>query len=70
LDHDLAVQAAEGHSLGLRRSHADPNLMILELKYDAVPTGPDERAPRNWPFRLTRMSKYVYGIQKLRGFEG
>ncbi|MBM3881598.1 MAG: polyphosphate polymerase domain-containing protein [Verrucomicrobia bacterium] len=48
-----------------RTAAADP--IVLELKYERGQAEGFERVARALPFRLTRFSKYVYGVDRLHG---
>ncbi len=70
LDTRLAVRAWGARSFGPRERYEDRGLIIIELKFDTQAEDADFQIPRDWPFRLARMSKYVYGIQRLCGYDG
>jgi hypothetical protein len=43
----------------------DEPRLILELKYDAAHAAEADRVANSFPFRLTRCSKYVLGLERL-----
>ena len=43
----------------------DNNSIILELKYDANNDYSSDRISNFFPFRMTKISKYVTGLNKL-----
>ncbi len=45
--------------------YTDDINIILELKYDSCLDGAADRITNHFPFRITRSSKYVRGIEKL-----
>jgi len=45
--------------------HQDETRLILELKYDAAHAAVADRVANCFPFRLTRCSKYVLGLESL-----
>ena len=41
------------------------NTVILEIKYDSDNDDRLSEITNNWPYRLTKSSKYVMGVDKL-----
>jgi len=66
LDTRLAFRAVEVRPLAARREFLERRLSVIELKYAVDRDAVADRAVE-LPFRLERMSKYVYGVQRLVG---
>ena len=49
----------------LLRKHVDQNNVILELKYDSHNDDDARYITNNFPFRLSKNSKYVNGVHNL-----
>jgi hypothetical protein len=58
------IRSLDNHFL--ERS-VDRSQVVLELKYDAQDDAEAERIANGLPFRLTKNSKYVSGIERLYG---
>ena len=69
LDTHVTVQSVQGRPFGPRSRFVDEHLLIMELKYDTVTENEVSRILEKWPFRLGRISKYVYGVQRLLGID-
>jgi hypothetical protein len=65
LDWALETWDARATTRALRPARPDGPQLILELKYDAVHAPEAERIANAFPFRLTRCSKYVLGVECL-----
>jgi hypothetical protein len=65
IDTALNFQAVRMRGSGARSMFDDRQLIIIELKYAANSAGEDPCSIVSWPFRVGRVSKYVYGIQRL-----
>ena len=54
---------------GVLRARADDHgVVIVELKYDRADEREAERVASRFPFRLTRSSKYVRGVERVGAF--
>jgi len=67
LDWALETYDARASAHAPRVLRLDEPSLILELKYDAAHAGEADRVASAFPFRLTRCSKYVLGIDRLAG---
>jgi len=62
IDSDLTFYRFERHAnCFLRRVHV-PALVVLELKYSDAASTEAASVANQLPFRMTRMSKYVFGL--------
>jgi len=52
----------------LRARAEDHGVVIVELKYDRADEREAERVASRFPFRLTRSSKYVRGVERVGAF--
>ena len=52
---------------GLLEHNRDRESVILEIKYEREHDGEADRIAGPFPFPFTRMSKYVYGVERLYG---
>ena len=62
VDSDLAFFRFQRHGNFFVHRVAVPALVVLELKYSDAATETAGAVANNLPFRLTRMSKYVFGL--------
>ena len=62
VDTQMSYQTVNGWRHAFRDRHTDPFLTILELKYDVSRSGAAFGITQKLPFRLSKHSKYVYGI--------
>lgn len=69
VDTDLAFEEAPGRRFGILRRYQDDRLIIIELKYNVASDADSYRVFHDWPFRLGRVSKYVYGLKRLNGID-
>jgi hypothetical protein len=69
IDTKLVFEEAVGRRFGIRRTFAEDRLIVVELKYSVESDAETHRTFRDWPFRLGRMSKYVYGLKRLKGMD-
>jgi len=63
IDDDLTYYALRPMAAGLHARAVDHGVVIVELKYDRAHERQAERVASRFPFRLTRSSKYVRGIE-------
>lgn len=63
IDDELAYYAVRPMSSGLHARAVDHGVVIVELKYDRAHERQAERVASRFPFRLTRSSKYVRGVE-------
>lgn len=63
IDDELTYYAVRQLSGGLHARAEDHGVVIVELKYDRAHERQAERVASRFPFRLTRSSKYVRGIE-------
>ncbi len=62
LDSDLTYYSRGQLGNSLRHKHADRAHRIIELKYSAADDHDANRVSDHFPFRMTRSSKYVMGL--------
>ncbi len=62
VDTDMSYRTVNGWRHAFRDRYADPLLTILELKYDVSQSEEAFRITEKLPFRVSKYSKYVYGI--------
>lgn len=67
IDTKLSFHEASGRSFGARRCYDEARLVIVELKYSVESEAEANSILSDWPFRVGRISKYVYGIRRLQG---
>lgn len=67
IDSDQTFQQPPRRFLGYKRRLEVPQLVIIELKYAAALDNRADRIAGAFPFRLSKISKYVYGIQQFVG---
>ena len=65
LDWGLEIYDAQAAAHAPRALRLDEPRLILEMKYDAAHATEADRVANAFPFRLTRCSKYVLGIEGL-----
>ena len=65
LDWALETYDARAAAHAPRAVRQDEPRLILELKYDAAHAAEADRVANSFPFRLTRCSKYVLGLERL-----
>jgi len=65
LDWALETYDVRAAAHALRVVRPDEPKLILELKYDAAHAAEADRVANSFPFRLTRCSKYVLGLERL-----
>jgi len=65
LDWALETYDARATTHAPSSAHEDGPQLILELKYDAAYAPEADRVANAFPFRLTRCSKYVLGLDRL-----
>lgn len=63
IDDELVYYAVQPMAGGLHSRAADHGVVIVELKYDRAHERQAERVASRFPFRLTRSSKYVRGVE-------
>lgn len=64
IDDELTYYAVHPLAGGLHTRAADHGVVIVELKYDRAREPQAERVASRFPFRLTRSSKYVRGVER------
>lgn len=64
IDDELVYYAVRPMSSGLHGCAFDHGVVIVELKYDRAHERLAERVASRFPFRLTRSSKYVRGVER------
>ena len=64
VDSCLEFRSLEGHGSSLRGRWLDPSLIVVELKYQPDHDGRAGHVSQHFPFRLSRSSKYVMGIEQ------
>ncbi len=67
IDTNLSFHEASGRCFGPRRCYDEVRLIIVEVKYSVASESEINAVMRGWPFRVGRISKYVYGIRRLQG---
>ncbi len=67
VDTELRFQTLGRRPYGPRRIFEERNLVIIELKYAGEHDALAQRISAGLPFRLTKMSKYLHGVQVLAG---
>lgn len=65
IDHDQSFYLINKENNSFLDQHNDNESVILELKYDQKFDSGVSDITSNFPFRLTKSSKYVNGIQKI-----
>lgn len=65
IDWDLEFYAVAGRHNAFRRHASDRRLAVLELKYGDAAAPFSDHVTNALPFRMTRMSKYVHGLDSL-----
>ncbi|MBI2925127.1 MAG: VTC domain-containing protein [Verrucomicrobia bacterium] len=63
IDFGLEFYGVRRHQHGFVRRAGRPHLIVLELKYSGSDPEFADRVTGAMPFRLTRMSKYVVGVE-------
>lgn len=69
IDTEMQFMTVNERSYCHIRSHQENRLQIIELKYDVGDDTEANRITNRLPFRLTKYSKYVFGIERLRAHE-
>ena len=67
IDSDLAFFRFRRHANSFLARVAVPALVVLELKYSDVASDDAAAVASHLPFRMTRMSKYVFGLNAVGG---
>lgn len=62
IDSDLAFFRFQRHTNSFLAQVAVPSLVVLELKYSDAASEAAAAVASDLPFRMTRMSKYVFGL--------
>ena len=65
IDTDLSFYRIGKHSVSMVRKYHDDTNVILELKYFPDYDDDARQVSNNFPFRLTKSSKYVIGIENI-----
>ena len=65
IDSDLFFCVINKRNYGFRKSHAERRLLVVELKYDSADDQVARQAGAALPLRTSKMSKYVYGLERL-----
>ena len=65
LDNDLKFYGINGNANMFLRRTAEPEISVIELKYKPESEGVVSRMTSRFPFRLTKCSKYVMGINRV-----
>lgn len=65
IDQDLVFYSLRGENNSLLHTESDHRTLILEIKYDREHDDAIDEITSRFPFRLTKSSKYAYGIQRL-----
>jgi hypothetical protein len=65
IDWALEFYGVSGRHNTFRRHVNDRAITVVELKYADGAAPSAERVTNSFPFRMTRMSKYVYGLDRL-----
>lgn len=65
IDSDLAFYRFQRHTNSFLTRLEVPALVVLELKYAEIASEEAAAVANQLPFRMTRMSKYVFGLQAL-----
>lgn len=63
LDTELSYDGIRTHEVGRHARYTQQHAAIVEIKYSYQDGNDVDRITRHWPFRLTRSSKYVTGMQ-------
>ena len=67
IDSDLTFYRFQRHTNSFLMRIQVPALVVLELKYSDAASAEAAAVANQLPFRLTRMSKYVFGLNALGG---
>ncbi len=67
IDSDLAFFRFQRHGNSFRARVGVPALVVLELKYADAANEEATAVANHLPFRMTRMSKYVFGLNAVGG---
>ncbi len=70
VDTELGFRAVPGHGWGPLRAFEEHGLAIIELKYDVADDDRADGIARHLPFRISKYSKCVYGLERLGGLVG
>ena len=68
LDYDLSFFGICKNYVSFLHGHKDNNSIILELKYNSNYDNSVDSITKHFPFRITKSSKYVMGIEKCFNF--
>lgn len=66
LDDGITYFGITGNTTPILHGHEDPSPTVLELKYDHKDDPDADALSENWPFRLSRKSKYASGMNLTR----
>ena len=69
IDTDMEFRVVNYRTYSHIRSHKEERLRIIELKYAMDDDREAHEIASRLPFRLTKHSKYVSGLSRLRGYE-
>ena len=69
VDSGLVFCTVNGRHYSHQGRYEERRLIIIELKYAAPFDDFSHRVAGELPFRLAKVSKYIYGIQRLSGWE-
>jgi hypothetical protein len=69
IDTEMEFRIVNDRSYSHIRSYKEERLLIVELKYDKDDDVEAHRIVGRLPFRLTKHSKYVSGLARLRACE-
>ena len=70
VDTALEFHGITGHDLGVLGAWHERRLTVIELKYDVADEGGAHRVTASLPWRIAKVSKYVYGVERLSGLRG
>jgi len=70
VDSALEFHRIEGRDMGVLAAWRERRLTVIELKYDVADDDGACRVTASLPWQLAKVSKYVYGIERLSGVRG